>query len=736
MLRQPISVSIAVIFWSSLMAGCASPASSPTPAFPPSDATQTHVVIDGLGQDWESYPVAGVDVQGDQNAGTPDLGEVRAFCNDRFFYLSIRLSAQGDTDHYDVLMDVDGGDFDFQVSVWPDRSEANFAAFPVVGEMTPLAGVLAAQDEVIEVKMPLSAVGGLPVRSIFVQTWMDDVVGDTADGLSVASVEETDPESVAAAGPSAAMTMAPSPTPGYRVGDGTVLQDGYIVEVVYQNRLAPAFVRIGPGGEVLAVQMGADSIMQVHEDGTLSVYASFPGKALNCFGFDPTGRLWFSAVNNQDIYRVNPDGVVETVATNTNRAMDFDKQGNAYLVDFPSQDIQLLTPDGRISVLADGFTFLRHIDLGPNGELVAMDEVTGILYRVAADGTKTVLATGFGPDFTPHFAPDGTLYVLHWTGLQTVDLQTGAKHALDWFAPYANGNDAVFDDQGRMYTFHPNEPIYRVDLDAQTSQLYFDPRGNTPAMAVAPDGGLYLAYGTELPHGESAVYRVEEDDALANVLTVPYGQPATLAFGPDGIGYLGVNDRTSGSALYSFDPLTGISEKIRNSAPGAIAFHPQSGEMWWVEGSEIHGGETLIPSPPNTDYRNISFAPDGTLYAMIWTRVADFTTPAPHGIYRLQEDGTWLLLADMTMKDPNITLATVTTCPDGSVYTLASIDADMISPTFDHSSFNALLRLQDDLSLQLMAYDLNIDGFTAQCVGPADDIYFTTSEGVYRYHQP
>jgi streptogramin lyase len=535
-------------------------------------------------------------------------------------------------------------------------------------------------------------------------------------------------------------TKAASPTPEYRRGEGTILEPGFIVEAVYKNELSPNFVRIGPKGEVLAAGMGAERILQVHEDGSLSEYASFPGKPLLGFGFDPEGRLWFSTINSRTIYRVNASGIAEVVAGDANRSMYFDKKGNAYLVDFPSQDIQLLAPDGRLSTLANGFTYMRHLDLGPNDELVAMDEGTGILYRVFPDGTKTALASGFGPDFTPHFAPDGTLYVLHWSGLQAVDLQSGTKSALSWFAPFANGNDAVFDGQGRMYTFHPNEPIYRVDLKARTSQLYFNPRGNTFAMAVSPDGSLFLAYGSEIPGGESAVYRVEEGDRLTEILRVPYGQPATLAFGPDGKGYLGVMHRSGEGALYSFDPQTGGSEKLREAPPRSIAFHPQTGEMWFLEGREVHhpragGGETLIPPPLETYYTNISYAPDGTLYAMIWTRVDNAVTPAPHGIYRLQEDDTWVRMADMTMKDPSITMANVFTCADGSVFTLASIDGSMISSSRSYTSYNALLRLQDDNSLKLMGYDLNIDGFTAQCVGPAVDIYFTTSEGVYRFHQ-
>ena len=53
------------------------------------------------------------------------------------------------------------GRFDFQVSVWPDKNQAGSATFPVTG-MKPMDGVTSAQGQVIEVKIPLSAIKRQP----------------------------------------------------------------------------------------------------------------------------------------------------------------------------------------------------------------------------------------------------------------------------------------------------------------------------------------------------------------------------------------------------------------------------------------------------------------------------------------------------------------------------------------------------------------------------------------------
>lgn len=184
------------------------PTALPLPS-PTADTYAPPITADGDGADWVDVPVSGSDPAGDHSTGSPDLGEIRAANDSRYFFLSIRLHETGVTDHYDVLLDVNGGDWDYQLSFWPDRDQAVFADFPVAGDMSPLAGVTAAQGEVIEVQMPLSAVGDRPVRRLLVQTFLGSAVGDRAPDLTATILSQATPTTAPTARPP---TTVPPPT--------------------------------------------------------------------------------------------------------------------------------------------------------------------------------------------------------------------------------------------------------------------------------------------------------------------------------------------------------------------------------------------------------------------------------------------------------------------------------------------------------------------------------------------
>ncbi len=188
---------------------------TPTPVPTPEPPTVTQIVIDGRDDDWEKYNVIGTDVSGDQVPGTPDLAEVRAFSNDQYFYLLISQHEYGDTDHYDIMMMGMGGGYgyDYQLLVWPQRNEVRFATLPYTGA-SPLEGATVAQDQVIEIKMPLSAVGDQPVRLVGVHTYLGDREGDTIENLDAVVANETEPA-----------VAARPPTPVNVTTSGTIWRD-------------------------------------------------------------------------------------------------------------------------------------------------------------------------------------------------------------------------------------------------------------------------------------------------------------------------------------------------------------------------------------------------------------------------------------------------------------------------------------------------------------------------------
>jgi hypothetical protein len=109
--------------------------------------------------------------------------------------------------------------------------------------------------------------------------------------------------------------------------------------------------------------------------------------------------------------------------------------------------------------------------------------------------------------------------------------------------------------------------------------------------------------------------------------------------------------------------------------------------------------------------------------------------PFEHGIYRFDEaTATWEEVADLTQADPAITLATLTSCPDGRIYTVESLDQRNLPVS--RSSMNAVRRLEPDGSLTLIGFDFSFDGLAADCDAATGRIIFTTGAGVYAVTPP
>jgi outer membrane protein assembly factor BamB len=184
------------------------PTLTPTPEEPP----ETQILIDGRADDWAHYNLLVSDPAGDQVPGSPDIGEIRAFNNDRYFYLLIGHHEDGTTHHYDILIDVDGGDLDYEVGTSSKGDRVFFGVFHSGEGRAVLEDASTAQDEVIEIKVPLSAMDGRPVREFLVQTWLGQEVGDLVEGIRGRVAREVEPE-VALVAPTATIVPAVSNPP-------------------------------------------------------------------------------------------------------------------------------------------------------------------------------------------------------------------------------------------------------------------------------------------------------------------------------------------------------------------------------------------------------------------------------------------------------------------------------------------------------------------------------------------
>jgi hypothetical protein len=519
---------------------------------------------------------------------------------------------------------------------------------------------------------------------------------------------------------------------------GTLLDQNLTLQVTHLSGIKVNFLCVGLNDEVFVIDFQGDTIYQLMEDGSMQVHMKFPGKKMDYFNIAPDGTFWF--INNLDwgLYRVNDRGEPQEIAHEMNRLFDFDTAGDLFAVDQPSDNLQKITPNGDIETIASGFRSQR-VGVAPDDRVYVVT-YDGELVQVEADGSLKVIAGGFGIEDTPAFTPDGTMYIMSGeAGLMKVDPSSGKVEHLKWYDHYRNiGGSLVFDRQGIGYIFHPNQPLYRMDLQAQTLDMIYSPYGNSWALGADPlTEEVYVAYGDHLPGGTTSLFHVDANGDLQKMGEVPYGMEVSMTFSPDGMGYLSVGDNDKGPMIYSFNAQDGTLREFYQPQCFAqgMAVEPQTGALWWTECNKLASYEAgqakqTIPYLEGVNNSTIAFGADGTLYALAWLRAQAPNLPMAHGIYRY-ENGNWVQLKDMTARDPGITLAELAMCPDGHIYVTASIDGEDVSPGRTYSSMSALLRFEEDNSLSLIGYDLgNFDPLAITC-SQSGTVYFTNAEGIY-----
>ena len=518
---------------------------------------------------------------------------------------------------------------------------------------------------------------------------------------------------------------------------GTLLDSTLTLNVTHPTGVKIESLAVGSNNEIFVIDFQGDTIYQLMQDGSLAEHLKLPSVKMDYFNIPPDGSFWF--INNLDwgLYRVDDQGQPQALAHEMNRLFAFDSTGNLFAVDLPSDNVQKISPDGKVEVIASGFQSQR-IAVGPDDSVYVVT-YDGELVRVDADGSLKVIATGFGIENMPAFAPDGSIYVLSGEGLKRVDPATGQLTQVEWYGRYRNiGGTLVFDKQGIGYIFHPIQPLYRLDLQAQTLEMVYSPFGNSWALGVEPIGeNVYVAYGDRLPSGRTTLFSVAANGALQEIGSVDYGMEVSMAFSGDGIGYLSVADTDRGAMIYSFNSQDKTLQEFYKPdcfAQG-MAVEPATGALWWTECNQLASytngqAKQSIPYLEEVNSSTIAFGADGTLYALPWFRSSAPHLPMEHGIYRY-EGGDWVQLHDMTAKDPGITLAELGVCPDARVYVAASIDGEDVRPGRDHSSMSALLRLEKDNTLSLIGYDLgNFDPLAIACA-PSGTVYITNAQGIY-----
>ncbi len=438
-------------------------------------------------------------------------------------------------------------------------------------------------------------------------------------------------------------TVAGNGTPGFS-GDGGPATKAEL------NR--PSDIAVGPDGSLYIADSFNLRVRRVDPRGVITTVAGngtlgFSGDggpatqaALgnNRGGFvavGPDSSLYISDNGNERIRRVDPRGVITTIAGNgtpgsrgdggpatqaelsTPLGISLDPDGSVYFVDLGSNSVRRVGSDGIIQTVAgkgtQGFSgdggpatkaqlsLPGDVAVGPDGSLYIADGQSSIIRKVGPDGIITTAVGSFGgdslsddPDGIPAtqahvsplgiaVSPDSRLYFSEGNRVRSSNHSLPGFHAGDFAIPSADGSE--------LYQFDPTGRHLRT-LNALTGTVIY-------SFAYDTLGRL-----TSVTDGDNNITSIVRDAAgRPTAIVGPFGQQTSLTVNTDGyitsikdpanqtaaIGY------GTGGQLTSFtDPLGHRSDMTYDSSGRLINDHDAANGSTTLARQELGGGSYKV----------------------------------------------------------------------------------------------------------------------------------------------
>lgn len=285
-----------------------------------------------------------------------------------------------------------------------------------------------------------------------------------------------------------------------------------------------------------AVAIAAGSPPRVTGRSEITTFASSPGLAGNALAVAPDGTVFTtSAPPDETLMRVSKAGVASPVAAAkglTVEGLAVARDGGLYISVYdPRQEIRKIGPDGSSTLVARlGASGLA---LDAVGNLYAADPSEGRIWKIAPNGTKTIVARRLGFVQQIARAPDGTLYTDTGYGVgasgRVMKLPGGGVRAI---AMDAGGNVFVATDHYQIFLRRPNGGLTLVagwgadDYSGDGGPALEAGLSDVGALAFGPDGSLYVD-----DIGNGAIRRIEPGSLKLRPLpeTLPRVHTSTLA---------------------------------------------------------------------------------------------------------------------------------------------------------------------------------------------------------------
>ena len=518
--------------------------------------------------------------------------------------------------------------------------------------------------------------------------------------------------------------------------DVVVKTDSINVDLIWRPEFMPFDISVGPENRIFAVPEGGEEIFEILSNGTVDVAFQCPGVQMATVAAASDGAIWFTTRGDCSLIRVASSGEFTRIYQNGNCKIEPGPDGTVYAMD---NGIIKVYPDGRQVEITDQVQDERSLAVSSRGE-VFVGTFDGRILRVEESGSVSELVTGLCLEPEVFFNPSDELFVNNCGKIEQVDLTSGNMSTLPWII---NPNGAsVFIDNTHIIHYHSSlNDILISDTETHTTELFYDVKGYSNAFALDPEDNVYVAFGDDQQEGITDLYTLSGDE-LKYLLSFPYGEERAMTIDLNGIGFIALGDSIKGGVIYQFNPDTLTSELYQKTTciPSTIGHHPVSNQIWWDDCGDFFsksadGGIISISGVGNISYYSgLVITDEDEFFTIGFHPTPNNQTPNPRFLYKYDTDsGTWDQIVNLTQRSALVPLATVTSCPNGDIFLIQGVDQTWVP--VQRISINALFKLLDDGTLDLLAFDISHDTNAAAC-DSENNLIFPTGGGIFKVSLP
>lgn len=403
-------------------------------------------------------------------------------------------------------------------------------------------------------------------------------------------------------------------------------------------------VPLGGGGSIIATNLGQVIGLMQTTDGTL-----YYNDHNNLYKLDATGTpikvaslpytgggvvedtaddIYVGDYNNKRLLKIDPSGASSTFAalTGAPTGMIRDGSGNIYVI-VNHTSIYKVAPDGSSTLLTTQATGLIHLAFATDGNLLVANYNTGVLLEIAQDGTATTVLHGLSNPTGIAVLADGSIAVTE-TNQNRMRIFTSQGTQKASIYGFAGPKDIVWDGQKLIFN------------DARNNFYTLVP-GQYPQLLASNAAAHFAAYSNGNVYFTAYPGVVQKMDSTGHVTTF-YSMPGSadgtgLAFAPDGGLTLALDINNEILELNTAKQVK--AEYWGMYQPQGLAIDT-SGDVF-VANSSKHNIMEISPSGDHVNFyasmwlgTSLAFDSDGNLYAS-----GNQYTYGTEGIYKISPGG-------------------------------------------------------------------------------------------------